>query len=46
MQLKIIPVLIVTALARTSGFGAESAKTTPGDLTRLSLEELTQVEVT
>ena len=46
MALRLVPALAVTAFAVASGFAAESAKSTPGDLTRLSLEELMQLEVT
>ncbi|MBC8002566.1 MAG: TonB-dependent receptor [Opitutaceae bacterium] len=46
MPRKQILALVVMAFAVTSGFAAETIKATPGDLTRLSLEELMQLEVT
>ena len=46
MPLKLIMALVVAAVALASGFGAESTKTEPRDISRLSLEELMQVEVT
>ena len=46
MPLKLIMALVVAAASLATGFGAEATKAVPRDISRLSLEELMQVEVT